>query len=57
MVGNIQAEFPDELDWKEETVFHLNGEEASKFDNVISYIANKVYPSGLNREEKSVFQQ
>ena len=36
-------------------MFHLNGEEASEFDNVISYIANKIYPLGLNREEKSVF--
>ena len=37
-------------------MFHLNGEEASEFDDVISYIANRIYPPGLNREEKSVFQ-
>ena len=35
---------------------HLNGEEALEFDDVISYIANKIYPPGLNREEKSMFQ-
>ena len=57
-VGDIQAEFPDEflddLNWKEEMVFHLNGEEPSEFDNIISYITNRIYPPGLNREEKSV---
>ena len=37
-------------------VFHLNGEEASEFEDVISYIANRIYPPGLSREEKSVFQ-
>ena len=37
-------------------VFHLNGEEPSEFDNIISYITNRIYPPGLNREEKSVFQ-
>ena len=54
-VGNIQSEFldefPDELDWKEEAMFHLNGEEASRFDDVISYITNKIYPPDLNKEE------
>ena len=63
-VGDIQAEFPDEFpnelsddpDRKEEMVFHLNGEEPSEFDEVISYIVNRIYPPGLNREEKSVFQ-
>ena len=59
-VGDIQAEFPDEfpddLDRKEEMVFHLNGEEPSEFDDVISYIANRIYPPSLNKEEKSVFQ-
>ena len=37
-------------------VFHLNGDEPSEFDDVIAYIANRIYPLGLNREEKSVFQ-
>ena len=59
-MGNIRAKFPDEFlddqDRKEETVFYLNEEEASEFDDVILYIANKNYPPGLNREEKSVFQ-
>ena len=44
MVGDIRAEFSDEFlddqDRKEEAVFYLNGEEASEFDDVISYIAN-----------------
>ena len=57
-VGDIQAEFPDEFsddqDRKEEMVFHLNGEEPSEFDDVISYIANHIYPPGLNMKEKSV---
>ena len=59
MVGEIQAEFsdefPDDHDRKEETVIHLNKDEASEFDDVILYIANKIYPPGLNKEEKSVF--
>ena len=59
-VGDIRAEFPDEFpddpDRKEEMVFHLNGEEPSEFDEVISYIVNRIYPPGLNKEEKSVFQ-
>ena len=59
-VGDIRAEFPDEFpddpNRKEEMVFHLNGEEPSGFDNIISYITNRTYPPGLNREEKSVFQ-
>ena len=37
-------------------MFHLNGEEASEFDDMISYIANKIYPLGLKRKEKSVCQ-
>ena len=37
-------------------VFHLNVEEPSEFDDVISYIANHIYPPGLNMEEKIVFQ-
>ena len=59
-IGDIRAEFPDEfpedLNRKEEMVFHLNGEEPSEFDNIISYITNRIYPPGLNKEEKSVFQ-
>ena len=59
-VGDIRAEFPDEFpddpNRKEEMVFHLNGEEPSEFDDIISYITNCIYPPGLNREEKSVFQ-
>ena len=58
-VGDIRAEFldefPDKLDRKEETVFHLNEEDASEFDDVISYIDNKIYSAGLNKEEMSIF--
>ena len=59
-VGDIRAEFldefPDDPNRKEEMVFHLNGEEPSEFDYIISYITNRIYHPGLNREEKSVFQ-
>ena len=59
-VGDIRAKFPDEFpddqDQKEGMVFHLNGEEPSEFDDVISYIANRIYPPSLSKEEKSVFQ-
>ena len=37
-------------------MFHLNRDNSSEIDDVISYIANRIYPPGLNREEKSVFQ-
>ena len=63
-VGDIRVDFSDEFldelpdnpDRKEEMVFHLNGEEPSEFNEVISYIVDRIYPPGLNREEKSVFQ-
>ena len=59
-VGDIRAkfldEFPDVQDRKKETVFHLSGKEPSEFDDVISYIANRIYPPGIKKEEKIVFQ-
>ena len=59
-IGDIRLEFldefPDDPNRKEEMVFHLNGEEPSEFDDIISYITNRIHPHGLNREEKSVFQ-
>lgn len=37
-------------------VFHLSGEESSTYEDVIKYLTEKVYPPGLSREEKMVFQ-
>ena len=57
---DIQAEFPDEfrdeLDRKEEHVLHITGENELEFSNIIAYLVNRIYPTGLNREEKNVFQ-
>ena len=57
---DIRAEFPDEfpdgLDWKEGTVFHINGEEESEFNDIISYLVDRIYPASLSREEKYMFQ-
>ena len=57
---DIRAEFPDEFqeepDRKEDQVLHISGEEESEFSAIISYLVNKIYPTGLSKEEKSVFQ-
>ena len=57
---DIRAEFPDEFeeepDRKEEQVLHINGEDEMEFSDIISYLVDKTYPTGLSREEKSLFQ-
>ena len=57
---DIQAEFPDkfpeEPDRKEAQVLHISGEDGSEFSEIISYLVDWTYPTGLSREEKSVFQ-
>ena len=44
-------EFPEDV-----PVFHLSGEEPSAYEDVIKYLMEKVYPLGLSREKKMVFQ-
>ena len=59
-VKDIQVEFPDEfpdeLDRKDAHVLHINGEDGSEFSEIISYLVDRTYPTGLSKEEKSVFQ-
>ena len=57
---DIQAEFSDEFrhepDRKEDHVLHITGENESEFSDIIAYLVNRIYPIGLSREEKNVFQ-
>ena len=57
---DIQAEFPDEFkdepDRKEDQVLHITGEEDSEYADIIAYLVDRIYPTGLSREEKNVFQ-
>ena len=39
-----------------EFVFHVEGEEVSEFQEIITYLTERRYPEGLNREEKSMFE-
>ena len=59
-VEDIQARFPDEFsdepDWKDAPVLHISSEEKSEYSEIVSYLVNRTYPTGLSREEKSVFQ-
>ena len=59
-VEDVEAEFPNEFqeepDRKEGEVLHISGEDGSEFFEIISYLVDRTYPTGLNREEKSVFQ-
>ena len=59
-VEDIQAKFPDEFsdepDRKDAQVLHISGEEESEFSEIISYLVDRTYPTGLSREEKSMFQ-
>ena len=56
---DIQAEFPDEFkdepDRKEDQVLHITGEEESEYSDIIAYLVDRIYPTGLSREEKNVF--
>ena len=57
---DIQAEFPDEFkdepNWKEYQVLHITGEEDSEYADIIAYLVDRIYPTGLSREEKNIFQ-
>ena len=57
---DIQAEFPDEFenepDRKEDQVLHITGKDESEFSDIIAYLVDRIYPTGLSREEKNVFQ-
>ena len=57
---DIQAEFPnefqEELDQKKNQVLHINGEDEFEFSDIISYLVDRIYPIGLSKEEKSMFQ-
>ena len=59
-VEDIQARFPDEFsdepDRKDAPVLHISSEEKSEYSEIVSYLVNRTYPTGLSREEKSVFQ-
>ena len=56
---DIQAEFLDEFenepDRKEDQVLHITGENESEFSDIIAYLVDRIYPTGLSREEKNVF--
>ena len=56
MQAEFPDEFPDELDRKDAQVLHIGGEDGSEFSEIISYLMDRTYPTGLSREEKSVFQ-
>ena len=57
---DIQAEFSDEFkdepDRKEDQVLHITGEEDSEYFNIIAYLIDRTYSTGLSQEEKNVFQ-
>ena len=57
-VESLIADFPDEFQDSPfpESVFHVEGEDVSKFQEIITYLTERKYPEGLNMEEKSVFQ-
>ena len=57
-VESLTADFPDEFQDSPflESVFHVDGEDVSEFQEIITYLTERKYPEGLNREEKSVFQ-
>ena len=60
VLEDIQVEFPDEFqnepDRKEDQVLHITGEDESEFSDIIAYLVDRIYPTGLNQEEKNVFQ-
>ena len=56
-MDSLSADFPDEF--RENpfpgSVFHVEGEEISEFQDIITYLTERKYLEGLNREERSVF--
>ena len=57
-IKSLSTNFPDEFHNNPcpESVFHVEGEEVSEFQEIITYLTEQKYPEGLNHEEKSVFQ-
>ena len=57
-VESLNADFPDEFQDNQfpESVFHVEREDVSEFHEIITYLTERKYLEGLNREEKSVFQ-
>ena len=53
--SSIETPFPDEFP-DEVLVFHLSEGELSAYEDIIKYLTEKVYPDGLTREEKMIFQ-
>ena len=49
---DIQAEFPDEFqnepDPKEDQVLHITGEDESEFSDIIAYLVDRIYSTGLS---------
>ena len=37
-------------------MLYITGENESEFSDFIAYLVNRIYPTGLSREEKNVFQ-
>ena len=37
-------------------MLHITGENESEFSDIIAYLVNRIYPTGLSREEKNIFQ-
>ena len=56
-VESLTADFLDEFQDSPfpESVFHVDGEDVSEFQESITYLRERKYPKGLNREEKNVF--
>ena len=57
---DIEVEFPyefqNEPNRKEDQVLHITGEDESEFSDIIAYLVDRIYPTGLSREEKNIFQ-
>ena len=49
-------EFENEPDRKEDQVLHITGKDELEFSDIIAYLVDRIYPTGLSREEKNVFQ-
>ena len=62
VVEDISADFPDEFleirtrKMEEVTIFHINGEGESEFQEIVDYFTEQSYPEEFTREEKIVFQ-
>ena len=55
MQAEVLDEFKDEPNWKEDQVLHIIGEEDSEYADIIAYLVDWIYPTGLSQEEKNIF--